>query len=126
MTSQRQRPARDLPEVPYFSLDMHTCPDGDGDIVEVLLTGDVDEATVGHLEDSLAWVVGHMEQRRVVVDLSAAQHVEPCGALALRRVADALRGTGRELAVRHEPDAVRAALEATGLSIVGVDPDTEG
>ena len=124
MTSQRQRPARDLPEVPYFSLDMHPCPDGD--VVEVLLTGDVDGATVGHLEDSLAWVVEHMEQRRVVVDLSGAQHVEPCGALALRRVADALRGTGRELAVRQEPDAVRAALEAAGLSIVGVDPDTEG
>src|SRR4051794_20215094 len=80
MTSQRQRPVRDLPEVPYFSLDMHTCPDGD--VVEVLLTGDVDEATVGHLDDSLAWVVEHMQQRRVVVDLSGAQHVEPCGVLA--------------------------------------------
>ena len=124
MTSQRQRPVRDLPEVPYFSLDMHTCPDGD--VVEVLLTGDVDEATVGHLDDSLAWVVEHMQQRRVVVDLSGAQHVEPCGVLALTRVADALRATGRELAVRQEPDAVRAALEAAGLSIVGVDPDTEG
>jgi len=124
MTSQRQRPVRDLPEVPYFSLDMHTCPDGD--VVEVLLTGDVDEATVGHLDDSLAWVVEHMQQRRVVVDLSGAQRVEPCGVLALRRVADALRATGRELAVRQEPDAVRAALEAAGLSIVGVDPDTEG
>lgn len=124
MTSQRQRPVRDLPEVPYFSLDMHTC--ADGDVVEVLLTGDVDEATVGHLDDSLAWVVEHMQQRRVVVDLSGAQRVEPCGVLALRRVADALRATGRELAVRQEPDAVRAALEAAGLSIVGVDPDTEG
>jgi anti-anti-sigma factor len=124
MTSQRQRPVRDLPEVPYFSLDMHTCPDGD--VVEVLLTGDVDEATVGHLDDSLAWVVEHMQQRRVVVDLSGAQHVEPCGVLALRRVADALRATGRELAVRQEPDAVRAALEAAGLSIVGADPDAEG
>jgi anti-anti-sigma regulatory factor len=124
MTSQRQRPVRDLPEVPYFSLDMHACPDGD--VVEVLLTGDVDEATVGHLDDSLAWVVEHMQQRRVVVDLSGAQRVEPCGVLALRRVADALRTTGRELAVRQEPDAVRAALEAAGLSIVGVDPDTEG
>jgi anti-anti-sigma factor len=124
MTSQRQRPVRDLPEVPYFSLDMHTCPDGD--VVEVLLTGDVDEATVGHLDDSLAWVVEHMQQRRVVVDLSGAQHVEPCGVLALTRVADALRATGRELAVRQEPDAVRPALEAAGLSIVGADSDAEG
>ena len=124
MTSQRQRPVRDLAEVPYFSLDMHPCPDGD--VVEVLLTGDVDEATVGHLEDSLAWVVEHMDQRRVVVDLSGAEHVEPCGVLALRRVADTLRGSGRELAVRQEPGAVRPALEAAGLPIVGAVPDTEG
>lgn len=124
MTSQRQRPVRDLSEVPYFSLDMHASPDGD--VVEVLLTGDVDPATVGHLEDSLAWVVEHMEQRLVVVDLSGAQHVEQCGVLALRRVADALRGTGRELAVRQEPGAARPALEAAGLSIVGAEPDAEG
>jgi anti-anti-sigma factor len=124
MTSQRQRPVRDLPEVPYFSLDMHPCPDGD--VVEVLLTGDIDEATVGHLEDSLAWVVEHMDQRRVVVDLSGAEHVEPCGVLALRRVADTLRGSGRELAVRQEPGAVRPALEAAGLPIVGAVPDIEG
>ena len=124
MASQRQRPVRDLPEVPYFSLDMHPCPDRD--LVEVLLTGDVDEATVGHLEDSLAWVVEHMEQRRVVVDLSGTQHVEPCGVQALRRVADTLRGSGRELAVRQEPGAVRPALEAAGLSIVGAEPDAEG
>lgn len=124
MTSQRQRPVRDLPEVPYFSLDMHPC--AGGDVVEVLVTGDVDGATVGHLEDSLAWVVEHMEQRRVVVDLSGAQHVGPCGVLALRRVADALRGSGRELAVRQEPGAVRPALEAAGLSIVGAVPDAEG
>ena len=124
MTSQRQRPVRNLPEVPYFSLDMHRCPDGD--LVEVLLTGDVDEATVGHLEDSLAWVVEHMEQRRVVVDLAGTQHVEPCGVQALRRVADTLRGSGRELAVRQEPGAVRPALEAAGLSIVGAEPDAEG
>jgi anti-anti-sigma factor len=124
MTSQRQRPVRDLTEVPYFSLDMHPC--AGGDVVEVLVTGDVDGATVGHLEDSLAWVVEHMEQRRVVVDLSGAQHVGPCGVLALRRVADALRGSGRELAVRQEPGAVRPALEAAGLSIVGAVPDAEG
>ena len=124
MTSQRQRPVRDLTEVPYFSLDMHPC--AGGDVVEVLVTGDVDGATVGHLEDSLAWVVEHMEQRRVVVDLSGAQHVGPCGVLALRRVADALRGSGRELAVRQEPGAVRPALEAAGLSIVGAEPDAEG
>ena len=124
MTSQRQRPVRDLTEVPYFSLDMHPC--AGGDVVEVLVTGDVDGATVGHLEDSLAWVVEHMEQRRVVVDLSGAQHVGPCGVLALRRVADALRGSGRELAVRQEPGAVRPALEAAGLPIVGAVPDTEG
>ena len=124
MTSQRQRPVRDLSQVPYFSLDMHACLDGD--VVEVLLTGDVDRATVGHLEDSLAWVVEHMAQRRVVVDLSGAQRVEPCGVLALRRVADTLRGTGRELAVRQEPGAARPALEAAGLSIVGAEPDAEG
>jgi anti-anti-sigma factor len=124
MTSQRQRPVRDLPEVPYFSLDLHTCPDGD--VVELLLTGDVDETTVGYLEDSLAWVVEHMEQRRVVVDLSGVQRVDPCGMLALRRVADTLRGSGRELAVRQEPGAVRPALEAAGLSIVGAEPDAEG
>ena len=124
MTSQRKRPDRDLPEVPYFSLDMHPC--AGGDVVEVLVTGDVDGATVGHLEDSLAWVVEHMEQRRVVVDLSGTQHVAPCGVLALRRVADTLRGSGRELAVRQEPGAVRPALEAAGLSIVGAEPDAEG
>ena len=124
MASQRQRPVRDLPEVPYFSLDMHPCPDRD--LVEVLLTGDVDEATVGHLEDSLAWVVEQMEQRRVVVDLSGARHVEPCGVQALRRVADTLRGTGRKLAVRQAPGAFGPALEEAGLSIVGAEQETEG
>ena len=105
-------------------LPINPCPGGD--VVEVLLTGDVDGATVGHLEDSLAWVVEHMEQRRVVVDLSGTQHVAPCGVLALRRVADTLRGSGRELAVRQEPGAARPALEAAGLSIVGAEPDAEG
>jgi anti-anti-sigma factor len=125
MTSQRKPPVRgNLIEVPYFSLDLHPC--ADGDVVEVSLTGDVDGATVGHLEDSLAWVVEHMEQRRVVVDLSGARSVEACGVLALLRVADALRAAGRELAVRQEPGAVRPSLEAAGLSIVAAEPDTEG
>jgi hypothetical protein len=48
MTSQRQRPLGDLSEVPYFSLDLHLRPEQD--VVELLLSGDLDEATVGHLE----------------------------------------------------------------------------
>jgi hypothetical protein len=49
MTSQRQRSVRDLREVPYLSLDNQPRPDRD--VVEVLLTGDVDDASVEHLED---------------------------------------------------------------------------
>ena len=91
MTSQRQRPLGDLCEVPYFSLDLHPRPELD--VVQVLLTGDLDEATVGHLEDSLAWVLEHLQERRVVVDLSGTRRVEACGVRALRRMADALRET---------------------------------
>ncbi len=121
MTSQRQRPLGDLSEVPYFSLDLHPRPEQD--VVEVLLTGDLDEATVGHLEDSLAWVLEHLPERRVVVDLSGTRRVEACGVRALRRMADALRGTGRDLVVRQGDGASRPALEAAGLRVVATDSE---
>lgn len=124
MASLRQRPPGDLSEVPYFSLDMHARPDQD--VVEVLLTGDLDRATVGHLEDGLARVVEHLHQHDVVVDLSGTRRVEACGIRALRRMADALRDTGRDLAVRQAPDLPRAALEAAGLRVVLAEPDREG
>ena len=124
MTSQRQRPLGDLSEVPYFSLDLHPRPEQD--VVEVLLTGDLDVATVGHLEDSLAWVFEHLHEHRVVVDLSGTRRVEDCGVRALRRMADALRRTGRDLAVRQEAGASRQALEAAGLRVVPTAADGEG
>ena len=121
MTSQRQLPLGDLSEVPYFSLDLHARPEQD--VVEVLLTGDLDEATVGHLEDGLAWVIEHLHERRVVVDLSGTRRVEACGLSALRRTADALRGTGRHLDVRQGTGATRLALEAAGLRVVASESE---
>ena len=121
MTSQRQRPLGDICEVPYFSLDLHPRPELD--VVQVLLTGDLDEATVGHLEDSLAWVLEHLQERRVVVDLSGTRRVEACGVRALRRMADALRETGRDLVVRQGDGASRPVLEAAGLRVVATDSE---
>ncbi|QWZ09356.1 STAS domain-containing protein [Nocardioides panacis] len=109
MPSQGQQPTQD----PYFSLDMRRCPDGDA--VEVLLTGALDERTVEHLADGLTWVVAHMPQRDVVVDLAGICRFEPCGVGPLLRVRGDLRACGRTLAVRAEPAGARPLLATAGL-----------
>jgi anti-anti-sigma factor len=116
MSSQTDFPSDDLPEVPCFSLDLHR--QGDADVVELLLAGDVDDATVGHLQDSLDWVLEHMPQRLVIVDLGGVTSLRPCAVASLRRVAGALRAAGRDLSVRGGSPAVRASLATAGLTSV--------
>jgi anti-anti-sigma factor len=113
VTSQTDLPAGDLAEVPYFSLDLHR--QSGVDAVELLLTGDVDDATVGHLEDSLDWVVEHMPQQLVVVDLTGVTSLGPCGVASLRRVATALRNAGRSVSVRGGSAEMNTALAAAGV-----------
>lgn len=117
MPSQIRVSPGDLSEVPYFSLDLHHR--SGTDVVELQLTGDVDDATVGHLEDSLDWVVERMPQRLVVVDLSAVTRLRTCGVTSLRRVASTLRGAGRTLSVRGGSDEMHAALTAAGVLLAG-------
>lgn len=100
-------------ETPYFSLDLHRS--ADADVVELLLTGDVDDATVGHLDDSLDWVVDRMPQRTVVIDLGDVTSLAPCGVASLRRVTLTLRAADRSLAVRGGSDPMHAALAAAGV-----------
>jgi anti-anti-sigma factor len=117
MPTQTRFSPDDLSEVPYFSLDLHRR--AGTDVVELLLTGDVDDATVGHLEDSLDWVVQHTPQRLVVVDLGDVTLLRICGVACLRRVASTLRGTGRNLSVRGGSDEMHAALTAAGVLLAG-------
>ena len=113
MTSQKQLPERDLlPEIPYFTLDMHERQDADA--IEVLLTGDLDDLTVGHLDDSLAWVVDHMPQRHVIVDVTGVSRLQPSAARMLVRVQARLGADRRTLTVRGE-GAVRELLDEAGL-----------
>ena len=109
MASQEQLPAQD----PYFSLDLRRRPEAD--LVEVLLAGELDERTVEHLDDGLAWVLAHAPRQDLVVDLAGICRLEPCGVDALVRVRRDLRADGRTLAVRDEPDGTRALLATAGL-----------
>jgi anti-anti-sigma factor len=113
MSSPTQLPPRAIPELPYFTLDLHrrTAPDA----VELILTGDLDALTVGHLDDSLDWVVGHMTQPLVVVDLSGVRRLDSCGVETLTRVREVLHADGRTLTVRGESASARAVLTAAGL-----------
>ena len=109
MPQDVQLPAQD----PYFSLEIRRRPDAD--VVEVLLAGELDSRTVAHLDDGLSWVVAHLPQRDVVVDLAGVCRFEPCGIESLLRVRGDLRAGGRTLAVRDEPDGARALLATAGL-----------
>ena len=60
-----------------------------------------------------------MQQRLVVVDLSAPSHVAHLRRASLRRVADTLRGAGRTLSVRGGSDEMHAALTAAGVLLAG-------
>ena len=122
MPSRTEISSRDLPEVPYFSLDLHGR--ADGDIVELLVSGDVDDETVGHLEDTLDRVLDHMPQRLVLVDLHAVTSLRPCGVASLRRVTAALGEAGRNVSVRGGSPVVRSALAEAGVVLVedAVDP----
>ena len=113
MTSQRQLPAGGLPEVPYFTLDMHRRADTDA--VEVLLTGDLDELTVGHLDDSLSWIVEHMTQRSVVVDVTGVTRIEGCAVTSLTTFRSRLAADRRTLSTRGAEGANRRVLGAVGL-----------
>jgi anti-anti-sigma factor len=123
MTSQRRLPARDLPEVPYFTLDLHERSDADA--IEVLITGDVDDLTVGHLDDSLRLVVDRMPQRQVIVDVSGVRRLAPCGVTTLVRVRRELGEDRRTLTLRGAGARVDGLLDAAGLlGPVGVrNPD---
>lgn len=108
-------------EAPYFSLDLHRR--ADTDVVELLLTGDVDDATVGHLDDSLDWVVEHMPQQTLVVDLSDVTRLQACGVASLLRVTMRLRAVDRSLAVRGGTEPMHAALAAAGVPHADDAPD---
>jgi len=113
MQSRSVDPQRDLPEVPYFTLDMHERPDTD--VVEVLLTGDLDSLTVGHLEDSLVWVVERMPQRHVVVDVAGLVRLESAGVDTLVRFRGRLAEDRRTLGVTGATSRVRGLLRLAGL-----------
>ena len=117
MPSQVRVSPDDLSEVPYFSLDLHRR--SGTDVVGLLLTGDVDDATVGHLEDSLDWVVERMPQRLVVVDLSAVTGLRTCGVTSLRRVASTLAGRVAPCPCGAGSDEMHAALTAAGVLLAG-------
>ena len=112
MTSQRQLPP-EVPEAPYFTLDMHRRPDADA--VEVLLTGDLDDLTVGHLDDSLGWIVERMTQRRVIVDVTGVTRIEGCAVDSLTRFRSRLAADRRTLSTRGASEAIRLVLGAAGL-----------
>jgi len=120
MQSRDVQSGRELPEVPYFTLDMHERPDTD--VVEVLLTGDLDALTAGHLEDSLGWVVDRMPQRHVVVDVAGLVRVESSGVDTLVRFRGRLAKDRRTLRVTGATSRVRASLRVAGL-LTPADPD---
>ena len=78
------------------------------------IAGALDERTVEHLDDGLAWVLAHAPRQDVVIDLAGICRLEPCGVEALVRVGD-LRADGRTLAVRDEPSGARSLLATAGL-----------
>ena len=113
MQSRSVDPQRHLPEVPYLTLDMHERPDTD--VVEVLVTGDLDSLSVGHLEDSLAWVVERMPQRHVVVDVAGLVRLESAGVDTLVRFRGTLAEDRRTLGVTGATSRVRGLLGLAGL-----------
>jgi anti-sigma B factor antagonist len=92
---------------------MHDRPGADA--VELVLTGDVDDLTVCHLDDGLGWVVEHMTQRHVLVDVSGVSRLEPSGVEALLRARSRLCADRRTLVLRGDSGVAHAALEAAGL-----------
>ena len=123
MQSRSVDPQPDPPEVPYFTLDMHERPDAD--VVEVLLTGELDSLTAGHLEDSLAWVVDRMPQRHVVVDVGGLVRLESAGVDVLVRFRSRLAEDRRTLGVTGATSRVRGLLHHAGLlDPTGPDPLT--
>ena len=79
------------------------------------IAGALDERTVEHLDDGLAWVLAHAPRQDVVIDLAGICRLEPCGVEALVRVRRDLRADGRTLAVRDEPSRARSVLATAGL-----------
>ena len=113
MSSQKQLPSKDLTDLPYFTLDMHRRTDADA--VEVLLTGDIDALTVGHLDDSLDWIVEHMSQQVVSVDFTGVTRVDDCAVETLTRFRSVLAADRRTLETSGESPAIAQLLGAAGL-----------
>jgi anti-anti-sigma factor len=112
--------SRDRREVPSpFSLDLreHSC-----DTLEVVLTGDLDSRTAGHLDDGLRWVVEHSPQAHVVVDVSGVHRLESPSLELLVRIRDELAADRRTLALRGQHGVVRNLLTIAGL----LDPPPTG
>jgi anti-anti-sigma factor len=102
-----------IPSLPYFRLDLREEPGTSS--VEVLLAGDLDRRTTGHLSDGLRWVVDRSDRPHLVVDVAEVTRMESTAAEVLLRVRDELAGERRSLTVRGHSGTVRSLLRLSGL-----------
>ena len=98
MTSQTTTPRpRTAAGHPTFSVDVHLRAT---DLVEVELTGTVDDRTLGHLEDALAWALAETSRRHVVVDLAGVRRIGAAAFEVLWSTRTALAAQGRTFRIR--------------------------
>ena len=103
-TATRQRVAR-----PQFAVAAQVVDD----LAIVIVSGDVDLATVPEVERCLE---SHAGSPRLLVDLAAVHFLDSCGMTALVRAMRRAAQSGQQLELRPPGDgAVLRALEITGL-----------
>ncbi|BCJ70326.1 STAS domain-containing protein [Polymorphospora rubra] len=90
---------------------------GDGRVV-LSVTGEVDIATSGELDRTLANVLHRPSVHRIEVDLAGLRFLDASGILALLRGSDRARRRGCQLLLTNVTPGVRRVLQITGASSV--------
>ncbi|GAA2854220.1 hypothetical protein Acy02nite_49460 [Actinoplanes cyaneus] len=87
----------------------------DSGVTRLVLTGDLDMATTGVLDDSVAAALAATSPRRLVVDAAGLGFCDSSGIHALVRARDSAQRHGASFVVDEPTGIARRALEITGL-----------
>jgi anti-anti-sigma factor len=105
---------------PDFGVDVD---DPDGDTVRVLVSGDIDMPTLGHLDDTLGSIGEDHRCRHIVVDIGAVTFLAACGVSRLVAAQHRLGRGGRSLALHRATAHQQRLLRLGGFDCTRNEPE---
>jgi anti-anti-sigma factor len=83
--------------------------------VELVLTGELDAAVVGHLRRTVESELAERGARRLIIDLAQLDFIDAAGIAGLTDGSRLARRRGKHFGIRSPQPAVRRAFDLTGV-----------